>query len=75
MTLNALGIDTATTASVNNYGLFNNEENPRTIIMTVERHRCVYQRVIASLSLLRAFVRHVKITPNYKIIANYHQHN
>jgi len=43
ITLNALAIDIATTASVNNHGLFNNKENPRRTVMTVEHHRYVRQ--------------------------------
>ena len=70
-----LAIDIATTASVNNYGQFNNKEKPGTTIMTVENSRYVHQCVIPSLSLLRPSVRHVKITLKYKIIANYNQHN
>jgi hypothetical protein len=43
-------------ASVNNYGLFDNKERPRTIIMGVEHNRYVQQYLIPSLSLVRLFV-------------------
>jgi hypothetical protein len=73
--LKALALDIATTASVNNYGLFINKEKPRTTIMKAERSRHVHQCVIPSLSLLRPFVRHVKITSNYNTIGNYNRRN
>jgi len=56
LALKALAIDIATTASDNNYGLFNNKDEPRTTIMTAEHNRYAHQCVMPSLSLLRPFV-------------------